>query len=71
MDQRDIVGRGLFDLSGCKGGLMIKFMTTTYKTEIRPVQVKRETETTVIIAGRRNAKRSMYDNFFDTWEEAF
>ena len=37
---------------------------------IEEVTVERETESSVWINGRRSAKRSSYDNYFDTWREA-
>ena len=37
---------------------------------IEPVQVEKETESRVWIDGRRRAKRSGFDNYFDTWDEA-
>lgn len=44
---------------------------------IEPVEVIRETEKMVVIAGHgwnnkecKEAKRSNYQNFFDTWDEA-
>lgn len=36
----------------------------------RAVEVERATEQCVWINGRRNAKISDYDNYFETWEEA-
>lgn len=38
--------------------------------EIKEVYIERETESLVWINGRRNAKRSEYHNFYDTWQEA-
>jgi hypothetical protein len=38
--------------------------------EIKPVEVERETESSVWISGRRQSKRSSYQNYFDSWEEA-
>lgn len=37
---------------------------------IKPVEVERETESSVWIAGRRNAKRSEWRNYFQTWDDA-
>lgn len=37
---------------------------------ITPVECERESEQCVWINSRRIAKRSDYDNYFDTWEEA-
>jgi hypothetical protein len=38
--------------------------------DIDAVECERETESSVFINGRRNLKRSSYDNFYDTWGEA-
>lgn len=46
---------------------------TKYRTrwnEIETVECERETEAFVIINGRRIAKRSSMENFFDTYSEA-
>ncbi len=50
---------------------MKKFKAPSYSHSIKVVEVERETETSVWINGRRNSKRTQYDNFFDTWGEAF
>ncbi len=54
---------------------MKKYRTGSYgKDLICEVEVVRETEKQVIIMGhtgdRREAKKSEYQNYFDTWEEA-
>ena len=39
--------------------------------EIRKVEIKRESEHSVWLkGGRREKKRTNYQNYFDTWEEA-
>lgn len=48
-------------------------MVKKYRTNgraIAVVEVSKETEQSVWVDGRRNAKRSEYYNFFDTWDEA-
>jgi len=40
------------------------------KNLIEQVEVEKETEASVWIKGRRNAKRTEYYNYFDTWDEA-
>lgn len=42
----------------------------TWGTTIEPVQVEKETVSSIWIDGRRSAKRSSYENYFDTWDEA-
>lgn len=37
---------------------------------IAPVEVERETKTSVWISGDRKNKRSRWENYYDTWEEA-
>lgn len=37
---------------------------------IQEIECERETDSSVWIGGRRNAKRSEWSNYFDTWEEA-
>ena len=51
---------------------MIKFVTYSYShlDWIDVVEIERETDAFVWIAGRRNNKRSDWENFFDTGEEA-
>jgi hypothetical protein len=49
---------------------MIKFKTGGGRNLIEPVEVEKETASSVWINGRRNNKRSGYDSYFDTWEEA-
>lgn len=41
-----------------------------YPTGINRIDVERETASSVWVHGRRNAKRSSYDNYFNTWEDA-
>lgn len=53
-------------------------MTTKFEVEgygwshgrISPIQITRETDTSVWVGSRRHAKRTEYRCFFDTWEEA-
>lgn len=50
---------------------MRKYMTQKYlKEKIKSVEVERETESSVWVDGRRNAKSGQYANYFDTWLEA-
>lgn len=42
-----------------------------YSMGIQEVEIDKETDQSVWIKGRRNAKRSSYDNFFPTYEEAY
>jgi hypothetical protein len=41
-----------------------------WSTNISEVDVERESGSSVWIAGRRHAKRSEWENYFDTWEQA-
>lgn len=41
-----------------------------YRVEIKNVEVEKETASSIWINGRRNAKRSDYHNYFDTFQEA-
>ena len=41
-----------------------------YRNTIKIVEVEKETGASVWVKGRRNAKRSSYENYFDTWREA-
>jgi hypothetical protein len=52
--------------------MITKYKATkcTWGKMIEPVQVEKETASSVWINGRRNAKRTSYENYFDTWEEA-
>ncbi len=50
---------------------MKKFKVTTISDQIVEVVVERETEKSVWINGRKSSKRSNYENFFDTWEDAY
>jgi hypothetical protein len=51
-----------------------KFYTRDYSLEIKPVAIERESESCVWIniSGRssRSNKKSSYDRYHDTWEEA-
>jgi hypothetical protein len=57
----------------------IKFVARRIGRPIESVEVERETEQSVWVCGvwhgkkvapRRHSKRSDWDNYFDTWEEA-
>lgn len=47
---------------------MIKYLTK-FKT-IERVEVERETDSSVWVNGRRNAKRGEYWNYWNTWDDA-
>jgi len=50
---------------------MQKFRTGGYGNKlIESVEIDRETESSVFIGKNRNAKRSSYHNYFDTWDDA-
>lgn len=54
---------------------MIKYQTDSgdrwsVKAEIIPVEVEKETETSVWIRGQRNNKVTQYTVYHDTWEAA-
>lgn len=49
---------------------MIKYLTHRREAKITPIEVERETAKYVWIKGRRHGKRTEWDNYFDTWEEA-
>lgn len=40
------------------------------EARIERVEIERETEKSVWICGNRNAKRSEWYNYYDTWEDA-
>jgi len=49
----------------------IWYQVETFRTcRITPVQVEKETEAFLTINGRRRAKKSNWEQFFPTWEEA-
>lgn len=48
---------------------MHKYKTTSF-SGITSVEIERETDSSVYINGRRRSKRSEYEDYFDTWEEA-
>jgi hypothetical protein len=51
--------------------MSMKFRTKRYSpAAIEAVDVERETEQSVWIRGKRLAKRSQYDRFFDSWAKA-
>lgn len=53
---------------------MIKYLTyygTSHSNKITAVEIERETETSVWIDGQRRQKRSSYENYWDTWDEAY
>lgn len=43
---------------------------TSYGSRIIEVEVERETESSVWVKGRRHNKRSEYENYWDSWEDA-
>ncbi len=49
---------------------MIKFVTDDYRPKIETVEIEKETAVSVWIKGRRNAKRSYWRNYHDTWKDA-
>lgn len=49
---------------------MIKYRVWIRFNEIKPVEVERETKTSVWVDGTRNAKMSNHYCYFGTWEEA-
>lgn len=49
---------------------MYKARTGSWRINIEPVEVEKVNDKTVWINGRRNARTSNYDNYFDTFEEA-
>lgn len=49
---------------------MKKYRTSPYGKLIETVEVERETEASVWINGQRNAKRTEYHSYFDTFAEA-
>ena len=49
---------------------MIKYRTGSYGVPIEEVKIDREKENSVWFNGPRNAKRSEWYNYFDTWEQA-
>jgi hypothetical protein len=52
---------------------MIKYRSGGYNKNgapIEAVEVQRETQSTIWINGKRGSKRTEYDNYFDTWDEA-
>lgn len=53
--------------------MIIKYRTGGWNLSselIKPILVDRETENSVFIGSTRNAKRSSFHNYFDTWGEA-
>lgn len=49
---------------------MIKYEAKPTWVEIKKIEVDSETNSFVIINGRRNAKKSDYKSYFNTFEEA-
>lgn len=47
-----------------------KFRAGDYRNRITAIEIERETDSSVWIGGRRSAKSTEYDNYFDTWDEA-
>ncbi len=52
--------------------MMIKYQISKGIARVLPVEVDRETDNSIWFTGnpRRRAKRSQYDNYYDTWKEA-
>lgn len=51
--------------------VMLKYKThSIWHNRIFTVDVEKETETSVWTKGGRRAKRSNYENYFNTWSEA-
>lgn len=48
-----------------------KVIPSHLRPEITAVECERETASSVFINGRRKAKRSTYENYYDTWDEAY
>jgi len=40
------------------------------RAQITPIECERESEQSVYVNGRRRGKRTEYENYFDSWEEA-
>jgi hypothetical protein len=49
---------------------MKKFRASRFGAKVAEVDVERETESSVWIDGSRTSKRSVHENYFDSWEEA-
>ena len=50
---------------------MVKYKVNYYwRPEVEKVEVEKETESSVWIKGRREAKEAQYHAFFDTFQEA-
>jgi len=49
---------------------MIKYKTDGWNSLIERIEVERETDSSVWIKGRRCAKASSYNNYFDKWDQA-
>jgi hypothetical protein len=53
-----------------KEKIMIKYRTLKWSSKIEPVEVERETDSSVWIKGQRNSKITEYHCYHDTWQEA-
>lgn len=50
---------------------MVKYKVDHYwRPEVKKVEIEKETESSVWIKGRREAKETQYHAFFDTFQEA-
>ena len=51
--------------------MVVKYRTNSFlRKTIERVEIERETESSVWIGDRRRAKRSEYESYWDSWEEA-
>ena len=61
-------------MGGEGGRVMIKYKAIpswfNIGAKITPVEVERETESSVWVKGRRSKKRTDFENYYDTWEQA-
>lgn len=49
---------------------IVRYHTARGIPKVKPVLVDRDTGKSIIINGRRRAKRGNWDNYYDTWKEA-
>ena len=49
---------------------MIKYLTHHFEVAITPVTVESETDLHVVVKGRTRKKRSGYEQFSDSWDQA-
>ena len=50
--------------------MIIKYRAQIYSRSIKNVEVERETKSSIWINGRRLAKRTKFENYFDTFDAA-